>query len=165
MSTETNNQPGIINAPTPIPKAQVMVGSLFNPVSNKSLPREVEVYEAKERGEIVLDSDQLESIVRHVLIGANAFGIHQIKEIALFAGVTTTRTQEILAEHGSKLKDGVYCLTKPEILARLSIIACKSTDNNKLRALQLLSEFRGTALPEGGSRNFKRTIMKFATGQ
>ena len=145
------------------PKAK---GSLFGPSKKiNTLPQEIEVYEAKERGEIRLAGDELEYVVRHVLIGAVTYGIHAVNKIAIFAGCTVNQAQEILKEHGHKVGTETFCLTKQEIMARLSVLATNGNDGTKLTALKMLMEFRGVGAPEGGSRNFKRTVMKFATGQ
>jgi hypothetical protein len=149
----------IINAP-------IVKGSLFDiPQKKQELTLAVEKEEADKKNEIILDSDQLESQTRHILIAATAFGTHQLNEIAVFAGCTVTRAREVIKEKEKEIQDGIHCLTKGELVAKLSILATRAgKDADKLTAIKMLMDFRGLSAPEGGSRSFKRTVMKFATG-
>ena len=146
-------------------------GSLFaTPTKGPKheLIQAIELEEAKERNEVILPSDQQDSQLRHILIAATAYGIHRHNDIALFAGCTVTHVKEQLAkpEIIKQINEGTHCLTKSELLAKLSVIATKSqTDNNKLTAIKMLMDYRGMTAPEGGSRSFKRTVQRFITGE
>lgn len=165
------NEPAnfITDEPVVIPK-----GSLFasptkvNGGQKHELIQAIELEEAKERNEVILPSDQQDSQLRHILIAATAYGIHRHNDIALFAGCTVTHVKEQLAkpEIIKQINEGTHCLTKSELLAKLSVIATKSqTDNNKLTAIKMLMDYRGMTAPEGGSRSFKRTVQRFITGE
>lgn len=150
----------------------VKAGSLFDAPANNGSRNEITLEqaigneEAAKRGEITLAADELDSLTRHILIGATAYGIHRLPAIVAYSGATEKQVREVIEEYREEIKEGTYCLTKSELVAKLSILSTTANkDADKLTAIKLLMDYRGLSAPEGGSRNFKRTVLKFATGQ
>lgn len=142
--------------------ALIRAGEILSPPGDKSLIVDDFLLNLplKERSEqLELNSDNLDSLKRRVAIAILAFGDNDSRISAWLGrelGELRNDPEVIRA-----IKDGA-CLTQAEIAARLSIIAdTANQDKDRLTALKLLMEYRGIAAPEGGSRSFSRTIMRF----
>lgn len=117
-------------------------------------------------GEIECKTDIVPSIKRRILIGLNTYGKHNLAQIAAYCNLPRSVIEgEIKKDpwYEEELEKGtVPCLTKAEIISRLCVeaeTASKATE--RILAITKLMEYRGVSAPEGGSRNFCRTVMRF----
>ena len=131
---------------------------------------ELERIEERSR-ELDLPSDDFDQLKRRILIALHTYGLHNLHQVASFIGGRWTKeavSKLLESKEGEWYKKELAdpnktpCWTKAELISRLCVEAeTASSPKDRINAICKLMEFRGLAAPEGGSRNFSRTIMKF----
>lgn len=127
----------------------------------------VEITKESFPNETKCTSDGLTPYQRRVVIAVNAYGMHNLSQAASFVGNLSAKELRELVEKDENIKNAlqngeVPCFTKAELVSRLCVEAeTANKASDKINAITKLMEFRGLAAPEGGSRNFSRTVMRF----
>ena len=129
--------------------------------SNNNNYIEAEKVEIKE---LELPTDQLDTIHRRVLIGIQAYGLHDSR-LASFCGLLPAQLKKIIdsKEIQDALKSGITpCWTKAELISRLCVEAETAKEaKTRILAITKLMEYRSITSPEGGARSFTRVIGRF----
>ena len=115
-----------------------------------------------------IKTDFFDSKKRRILIALHAYGIDDPR-IQAFLGMSRQDLLNILntdQEIKEAIKNNeVPCWTQAEIIARMCVEAeTAQRSAERITALNKLMEYRGLVAPEGGSRTFSRTVLKFKRG-
>ena len=167
---DTNNKNLSFIKDTPLTKGSSFDSKIISLDAVRVEKQEIEIINEtplKIEKELICKTDTIDPYKRRVLIAINTYGLHNLSAAASYIGNLTTKELRNLIETDEEiqkaLREGeIPCFTKAELISRLCVeadTAQKSQD--RIKAIEALMEFRGLAAPEGGSRAFARSVMRF----